>query len=240
MSSARLRTDRLKLAKAGDVSTPDGSCTAGSPWRSRRVVSGTVGDSILTTSAPSSARAVPHSAPAMTMPKEITLIRTAGAVGPVRGRGADRHSPAIAAGSCSPSRGAGRRYCASSGCPDTNGWPGTSNSPRAASGARTKKPRLRGCGSWVNCPMVLTSAHGTLSCWPRATKSSRSWPRWPGRPKAMISSARCRLSAVSAQAGSLSSGGLPRSRTKPAQCLSVRAMNWIRPSRQGQTPPTPG
>ena len=163
MSSARLRTDRLKLAKAGDVSTPDGSCTAGSPWRIRRVVSGTVGDSILITSAPSSARAVPHSAPAMTMPKEITLMPDSGLAGgrfaAVR---ADRHSRAIAAGSCSPSRGAGRRYCASSGCPDTNGWPGTSNSPRPASGARTKKPRLRGCGSWVNCPTVLTSAHGTL------------------------------------------------------------------------------
>ena len=70
---------------------PDGSCTAGSPRRSRRVVSGTVGDSILITSAPSSARAVAHTAPAMTMPKEITLIPDSGRGGSVRGRA--RRSP---------------------------------------------------------------------------------------------------------------------------------------------------
>src|ERR1700683_3913461 len=105
MSRATLRVVRLKIANIGEVSAPDGSWTTGSSGaHSRRRLSGRAGDSILTTSAPSSASAVPLSAPAIAVPNEMARMPLsgpgtgAGGGGSRRGRGGGGGGPPPLAG----------------------------------------------------------------------------------------------------------------------------------------------
>jgi hypothetical protein len=237
MSSATLRVVRLKLANIGEVSAPDGSCTTGSPGAdSRRRLSGRAGDSILITSAPSSARAVPLSAPAIAVPNEITRTPLSGP-GTGSMTAGSRHWRAISATELSPSGGAGRRYWSSTCSVQRNGSPGRSNSPRPASSRRTKNPRLRGCGSSTKSPAVLTTVQGRPSCWPRTKKSSLLMAAISGRMTSMILSSYGWRAFGWAHDGSDSSAGWPSSSMSASQCLSVDAVNSITPSRHGQEPP---